>query len=331
VTVVVTRTVEAKSRIPPPPLARVVPSRYRTVRIWRANLTDGVIPDLVITSAGQPKGKYGYHPADLQVLSWDRLARRWTVIFDAARAKAPTAHGYTLSSNTGPSLRTLPPIANGPILDNADTTIGPVSFTPILRTSRKQLVFSATFVAGGSGYAGTLVVVDFKGGIARVLYSWYGEGGLTWSVDGGRIDARANYWAPGDAHCCPIRTYRFRLAYTDGWVTEVSDQRPWLGVIVREPGKSGDTSGPLQVIELADASLAAHVLRVGDVILDVLNVHRKGISSVFDKLSLLNAGGSAHLLIERAGTKLSVNVTLGSLLKALGQFVPEKDYSVEAL
>jgi hypothetical protein len=331
VTVVVTRTVEANVRIPPPPLARVVPPRYRAVRVWRANLTDGVLPDLVITSVSQPRSADGHHAADLQVLSWDRLARRWTVIFDAARARAPVPYGFTLSSNTGPSLRALPPLDNRPVLHDADTTIGPVRFTALLRTSRKQLVFSATFVAGGSGFAGTLVIVDFKGGIANVLYSWYGEGGLTWSVARSKVDARANYWTPGDAHCCPIRTYRFALAYTGGSVTEVSDERPWLGVIVREPGTYGDPSGRLRVIELADASPAAHVLRVGDIILDVLNVHRKGVVSIFDKLSLLNAGDSARLLVERDGTKLPVTVTLGSLRSALGQLVPEKDYSVEAL
>ncbi len=117
-----------------------------------------------------------------------------------------------IGANVSPGIRTLSSTHGVPILDNADTTIGPVRFAPILRTTRQELVFLATFVEGASGYAGTLVVVDFKGGVANVLYTWYGEGGLTWSVDGSRINGQANYWAPGDAHSCPIRTYRFTLA-----------------------------------------------------------------------------------------------------------------------
>jgi len=191
-------------------------------------------------------------------------------------------------------------------------------------------VFSASFVAGGSGFAGRLVVVDFKGGVADVLYSWYGEGGLTWSMRGNRIVGRANYWAPGDAHCCPIRTYRFAVGYTDGGVSEIADQRPWLGVIVREPGPYGDPTAPLKVIQLANRSAATGALRVGDVIADVLNAPHQ-TRGIFDKLSLLNAGDTARLLINRGGRRVTVTVRLSSLMRALGQFIPEKDYAIEAL
>jgi hypothetical protein len=252
------------------------------------------------------------------------------VAFDAADAKAPVAYGYTLSSNVGPGIRTVPSTTNSPILDNADTSIGPVRFAPILQTSRRQLVFSATFVAGASGFAGTLFVVDFKGGVADVLYTWYGEGGLTWSIRGSRIVGRANYWTPTDAHCCPVRTYRFTVGYSDGWVSEIADQRPWLGVIVREPGAYGDLTAPLKVIQVANRSPAAGALRVGDVVLNVLNAPHQA-RGIFYKLSLLNAGDTARLLVNRGGARISVGVRLGSLMRALGQFVPEKDYAIDAL
>jgi hypothetical protein len=304
-----------------------VPPRYRTTGIWYANLTGGRPRDVVVTSVGPATGPLGYHHADLQVLSWDAVAARWRLAFDAATAKAPVAYGYTLSSNVSPGIRTVPGTTNGRILDNVDTSIGPVRFAPILATARKQLVFSATFVAAG-GAAGTLVVVDFKGSVANVLYTWYGEGGPTWTIHGRWIEGRANYWAPGDSHCCPVRTYRFTVAYTDGSVTEVADQRPWLGVIVRE--RTGDPTRPLKVVQLANKSPAAGSLRVGDVILDVLNAPHWA-RGIFDKLSLLNAGDIAHLLIDRGGKRRSVSVRLGSLMKALGQYVPEKDFSIEAL
>jgi len=52
---------------------------------------------------------------------------------------------------------------------------------------------------------------------------------------------------------------------------------------------------------------------------------------VFDKLSRLDAGESARLLIDRAGKHMTVSVRLGSLMNALGQFVPEKNYAIDAL
>jgi hypothetical protein len=178
VTVVVTRTVSAKASIPAPPLARVVAPRYRTTGIWHANLTGGRVPDVVVTSVGPATGSLGFHHADLQVLSWDSIAARWTLAFDAASAKAPVAERSTLSSNVSPGIRTLPSTTNGLIVDNADTSIGPVRSLPSWAppasnsSSRLRSLRPAEVV-------GTLVVVDFKGGVANVLYTWYGEGGLS--------------------------------------------------------------------------------------------------------------------------------------------------------
>jgi hypothetical protein len=218
VTVAVTRTVHAKAPVPPPPLARVVPPRYRTTGIWHANLTNARVRDVVVASVGPATGPRGYHHADLQVLSWDGIAGRWVVAFDAADAMGPVAYGYTLSSNVSPGIRTLPSTTMRPILDDADTSIGPVRFAPILLTARRQLVFSATFVAGASGFAGTLVVVDFKRGVANVLYTWYGQGGVTWSIRGSRIHGHANYWPPSGRTASPSRipTAGYRRSPTRG-------------------------------------------------------------------------------------------------------------------
>jgi S1-C subfamily serine protease len=101
-------------------------------------------------------------------------------------------------------------------------------------------------------------------------------------------------------------------------------------VIVRERGQYGDPTGPLEVVQLANGSPASGALRVGDVILDVLNPPHKA-RGIFDRLSLLDAGDTARLLVDRGKKRLSVSVRLGSLMNALGQFVPEKDYAIEAL
>jgi hypothetical protein len=326
--VAVLRAVEARSLVPPPPLVRVVPHRYRVTGIWRGNLTGGNIEDVVVASAGPASGRAGLR-VDLQVLSWDGHARHWTVTFDAARANGPVVFD-TRHSNTTPGIRVVPKTTHGPLFGGAATAIGPVRFAPILRTRREQLIFYVASVAPANQY-GTLIIVDFTNGSGSVLYSWDGDFGLDWNVNGGRISARASYWAPGDAHCCPIRTYRFVLAYRGGSITEIADQRPWLGVIVREPGRFGNPFGALRVIRVARRSPAAGILRTGDVILDVLNAPHRGVRGIFDRLSELNAGQVARLLIIRGGTRLVVKVRLGSLMNALGQFLPKSDYAVEAL
>jgi hypothetical protein len=296
--------------------------------IWRGNLTGGNIEDVVVASAGPASGRAGLR-VDLQVLSWDGHARHWTVTFDAARANGPVVFD-TRHSNTTPGIRGVRKSTGRPILDGAATAIGPVRFAPILRTRREQLIFYVASVAAANQW-GTLFVVGFNDGATRVLYAWFGDGGFDWSVREDRVNGRANYWAPGDAHCCPIRTYRFVLAYRGGSITEIADQRPWLGVIVREPGRFGNPFGALRVIRVARRSPAAGILRTGDVILDVLNAPHRGVRGIFDRLSELNAGQVARLLIIRGGTRLVVKVRLGSLMNALGQFLPKSDYAVEAL
>ena len=57
---------------------------------------------------------------------------------------------------------------------------------------------------------------------------------------------------------------------SSGSVTVLEDERPYLGVRVREHGESFG-EGPLEVLEVAGESPAAGKLRAGDVLLDVEN------------------------------------------------------------
>lgn len=103
-------------------------------------------------------------------------------------------------------------------------------------------------------------------------------------------------------------------------------------MIVRESGgRFNNPYLPLRVIRVADGAPAGGVLRRGDVILDVRNEPYKGIRGIFDRVSQLNAGHVARLLINRSGRKLVINVRLGSLMNAPRQLLPENDYSIEAL
>ena len=65
--------------VPAPSIARFLPHGYRVVKTYRADLSGGVVPDVIVSSAGGMG-------ADLQVLSWSRAAGRWRLTFDGRSA-----------------------------------------------------------------------------------------------------------------------------------------------------------------------------------------------------------------------------------------------------
>lgn len=330
----------AAARVPPAPVALGVPAGYRARHVWHANLSAGPAPDVVVESVGPPVTALGFHSADLRVLEWDPLARRWTVAFDAQKVEPRPGYGTPADSNNGPGYYTDGAASRErtPLLDpKANVTMGPVRFGKLLPGSREQLVFSAVANYGGSGVPGVLAVVDFKGGVADLVYTWGGEGLGRWRIAGALLTARAAYWTPADPHCCAIRDYSFGVAARDGYLTEFADERPWLGVTVREQGGFGDRNGPLTVLSLDDNAPAKGHLEVGDVILRVLDPppHRKDVgelaSKLFDEISLFDAGQTAKLLVRRHGSDLAVSVPLGSLEDSYGDPLPSNDFAVEAL
>jgi hypothetical protein len=322
--------------VPPPPIARLLSPDYRAQEVLKANLTDGPVPETVVTSVGPPTGQLGFHPATIQVISWDALAKRWTVIFDAQKVIAPDAHGPR-TSNGGPGV--YPGSGDPrPVLDpEADVTLELVDFAPLLKGDRDQLVFSATLSYGGSGLPQTLVVADFKDAKARVLYDWSGEH-LDVELKGDRIHARSSYWTRADSHCCPSRDYRFQVGASGDSVTVLEDERPYLGVLVRERGKYFG-EGPLEILEVTEGSPAAGKLRPGDVLLDVENAPppERTFSDpegepLYNKLSAFDAGETARLVVSRdGGPKMGVPVKLGSLKDAQTMPIPEDDDRVDAI
>lgn len=302
-----------------------MPSGYRAKQVWHANLSGQAAPDLVVASVGPPVTSLGFHSADLRVLSWDPLAHHWTVSFDAQKVTTPDNFTEPGTSNSYPGYYVgpdSPPYMKPvPLLDpKADVNLGEVRFDKLLRGSRQQLLFSAVMNYGGSGAPMILAVVDLKGGIAQLLYSWSGEGLYRWNVRNRTLHAVAAYWTPADAHCCFLRTYRFSAASKNGFMTEVSDDRPWLGVTVHDLGGPGAFNGPQQITELADGSPATGLLQVGDILLEVENAppppkngDPNAVNTIFDKLNLLHAGDRARLLVARGNARLTVTVKLASM------------------
>ena len=325
---------EKATQVPPPPIAKLLPPNYRAEEVLKANLTDGPVPETVVTSVGPPVGDIGLQPATIQVLSWD--GKRWTVLFDAQKVPAPDTYGNPRRSDGGPGALSGLDHDPLPMLDpEANVDFDLVDSAQMLKGDRDQLVFSAVSTYGGSGTPTTLVVADFEGGKAKVVYAWHGEN-LVVALEGNRLHATSSYWTSGDSHCCPSRDYRFVVGPSGGSLTVLEDQRPYLGVLVRDKGELG--GGPFEILEVADASPASGRLQVGDVLLDVPNIPRPrkpyvyGDEPLFQKITAFDAGETARLVIRRHGAKLTIPVELGSMKDAKTMWIPQDDVlEVDAL
>jgi hypothetical protein len=63
--------------VPRPDFARVLPPGYLAQHVWRARLSGGNVPEAIVSSVRTTGGEYGYHPVDVQVLTWDAITHRW--------------------------------------------------------------------------------------------------------------------------------------------------------------------------------------------------------------------------------------------------------------
>jgi hypothetical protein len=327
--------------VPAPPYGKAMPVNYRALHVWRARLTGSAVPDAIVTSVSPLTGPEGFHSEDLQVLSWDPLADRWEIDFDAQHVASNTFYVSTETSNTGPGLLTPTSRTDAtPLLDpDAQVTVGPVRFEHLLPGSGEQLVFSEVSNYGGSGVPAELVVVDFHGGLANVIYEWSGDGGVNYRIVDNQIVAHAEYWTSSDPHCCPVRSYRFVVGRTSGrYLSELSDQRPWLGVYAK-PLAGGASSSPVKIVGVVPGSPAAAVIHPGDVVLAVRNPPKLRNASgnllgpvFYDQVAALDAGQTVHLLVSRNGVRLELSVKLASLDGgSVGNAVPPKNFTVTTL
>jgi hypothetical protein len=171
--------------VPKPNLARIVPANYVVQKIRYAKLTGQAVPEAVVSSKGPATGDLGFHPAELQVLSWDGIAERWNVVFDAQKDKELQQQFGTTASNEYISPPPDLPAANTPILDRtADGDVNQIAFVRFGSEKNVDLAFTTTQSYGGSGVPGNLVVVDFQAGEASVRYLWFGDGGAGFKVVG---------------------------------------------------------------------------------------------------------------------------------------------------
>lgn len=292
-------------------LTSAAPKGYRIEHVWHVDLSGRHESDVVVTSASPHRVFRGLpgRSMDLRVLERSPGAHRWKVAFDAQKVVPSTP--CTPASSPSPCYAYLGGSAV-PLLDphNAEI-VGPVRFAHLLSRRREDLVFSEVSAAGAA-VPTTLAVVDFEGGYPILEYTWSGAHGLGWRVAHRRIYGHAGYYTPTDAECCPVRFYRFSVAFRDGEFVETSDTRPWLGVTVRGS----------KLVGIEPGSLAVKTLRLGDEILRVLNAPHYTRSRLPDEIGALHAGQVARLLVRRGGRKLVVNVRLGSLKDSIPALLP---------
>ncbi|MGD0272424.1 MAG: PDZ domain-containing protein [Gaiellaceae bacterium] len=330
------------SSVPKPGLARIVPANYVVKKVWYANLTGQTVPDAVVSSKGPAVGELGLHPAELQVVSWDPIAKRWNAIFDAQKNKVLQQQYGTIVSNeyvTSPPDMT--PTAE-PVLDpTAEGDVNQVAFVRFGGEKTPDLVFTTTQNYGGSGVPGNLAVVGFKRSEANVLYLWYGDGGAGFRVAGSglnqTLDASAQFWTAVDAHCCPIRAYSFVIGSGgEQGITSIRDDRPWLGLFVKAE-REMDSTSPVRVVGVVPGTPAASVFQEGDVITALVGAkvsEDQGLlgPALLDQIALLKAGVTASFKVDRGGQTLTLTAKLGSYIDSSAQSAsPPNDLSVYAI
>jgi len=316
--------------VPPPSLGKTLPKDYRVSHVWHEQLSGQVVPEVVVTSLGPANGENGFHPADLQVLTWDSQAGRWDLTFDAA--KVLVAEGEPpLGSNQplGPS---------GPggrrshlLLDpRGSDEVGQIAFVRFAHQRAAKLVFTAFVGYGGSGVQAALIILSFQQGQANIAYEWVGQDAIRFAVtntrSGQRLLATAPYWTPNDAHCCPVRSYRFTIGNDKhGLLTSLSDDRAWLGLYVvpaLKPDSLGGTNprSPIRIIGIAARSPSATALHTGDIIDAVKGVaHPRSERYLFgpaiiDEVEAHNAGARLSFLVRRGARTFTVTIRVGSII-----------------
>ena len=112
-------------------MASTIPAGYRAQRVWRELLSGGGVPDVIVSSVGPSDVSLGWLSANVQVLSWDPIAGRWNVAFDAQRAIPQAASYEPGNSNRSPGGRwgDIEPSGAGTLIDpDAYVSLGEIRF-----------------------------------------------------------------------------------------------------------------------------------------------------------------------------------------------------------
>lgn len=306
---------------PPPRLGRFVPASQRVLRVYRFNLDGGGVPEVVVvTTISQPTAHTPVFPAeDVLLLAWDTYARRWSVVYDAAKtpvhvAYQPDAFTASYQESAQRSPRPLFP---------PDLGVTGIRLTEIhdQRRGGADLMVSAGIVfADGIGQA--TAIIHYNGVTAQVAWAFLGDGGrasVIGTAPGQKVAVTSALYMALDPHCCPVRAYRFVLAPATIPAGEsyrvIRDNRPWLGVFITIESPSS-TNPQAVVTAVVPGSPAAGFLQAGDTLRAVAGprMASNGLGpAVADELGTHRAGDVVGLQIQRGSALRLVTVKLGTL------------------
>ncbi|WP_160097191.1 PDZ domain-containing protein [Rhodococcus sp. T7] len=291
-----------------PDYSSVLHPNYRVVTTSALDLGGGPTHDRIVVSAGP--GLDAGKPVDggtqdVQILSYDAIAERWNVTFDAANTM--TAAG---------SLDAVPLLPQ----TNRLTSVTAKEFRA---DPDKPAYLLITAVDSTANHPLTLTgIVSLTDGVAQLAYRNNQDMNATVQVDGPdtgpqTLTITSDYFPPWAPACCPLRKYTRTIGARGdaGPITDLSDDRPWLGVWLGQPSDGDGPTGSGVVVATIPGSPASAVLQPGDMILGVNGAAVPAGKPVhaFDEIGSHHPGDSVTLRISRHGQDSTVAVTLGSL------------------
>ncbi|MBV9292321.1 MAG: PDZ domain-containing protein [Frankiales bacterium] len=274
----------------------------------------GRVADVILVSAGPgltPGEPVVGGTQDVQILSWDAIAKRWNLAFDAA--------DKVLDSNL---LGAVPPKATA-LLDQSHP-VGGVVVRPVSVHRGQWLATIYGYDAYFNHPPGFLAFIAMdRQGSARIVYYDTAAGLSQRTITGApgeqRVTVTAELFTVADPACCPARMYTQVLGaggdYQPSYpsIEVLSDDRPWLGAYVANDPESRERA---VVVGTADGSPASSVLRVTDRLMSVVGAPIRSTSSlgpaVLDQLARHRPGDSVTLRVLRDGHPVQLQVTLAS-------------------
>jgi len=291
-----------------PDYSSVLHPNYRVVTTSELDLGGGPTPDRIIVSSGP--GLDAGKPVDggtqdVQILSYDAIAERWNVTFDAANTM--TAAGS---------------VDAVPLLPQTNRVTS-VTVKGIRADPDKPAYLLITGVDTTANHPLTLTgIVSLTAGVAQVAYRNNQDMNATVQVDGPdtgpqTLTVTSDYFPPRAPACCPLRKYTRTVGARGdaGPIIDLSDDRPWLGVWLGQPSDGDGPTGSGVVVATIPGSPASAVLQPGDLILGVKDAAVPAGKPIyaFDEIGSHHPGDSVTLRISRHGQDSTVAVTLGSM------------------
>ncbi len=310
---------DATRQVPAPDLKQFLHANYSVSRQFPVKVAKAQPAAVVIVSSGPgltPDTPVQGGTQDIQVLTYDTIAKRWNLVLDAANKVVPVGFAEGQAND---------PASSGPVaLLPQDHPISKASAQAVeFQPDQTSLVIYG-IDSSTNHPPGVLAIVNLTDTSPQVSYydseSNQSEPKVAGAPGNQRLTVSASFAAPGDPGCCPVRNYLKVIASTDDGhssppkVGVVEDDRPWLGAYVAQ---DPNVPGVVAVVGTADGSPASSLLHLGDRVLGLVGEsNARGTTNVgsplFDMLGLHKPGDKVTLLAERLGKRLQLPVTLAS-------------------